>query len=181
MWTKCNIIIRDACRHTNKNTEIIPYIGVVFPFTGLLSFLFLDDFEGNANISVAIKSGSTELQLSSARYAQNTIDPHRETKSENFRTKFEQLKHWCLSFEFLSPQGRYKHMWNFFALSFYISPLFLPPSHKLNFWDSTTRAQQGSEATDVLANATSVHVRRQHGIYEWTVRPSDHRLPCRND
>ena len=24
-----------------------------------LSFLFLDDFEGNANISVAIKSGST--------------------------------------------------------------------------------------------------------------------------
>ena len=33
----------------------IPYIGVVFPFIGLLSldrynFLFLDDFEGNANI-----------------------------------------------------------------------------------------------------------------------------------
>ena len=25
----------------------------------LISFLFLDDFEGNANISVAIKSGST--------------------------------------------------------------------------------------------------------------------------
>ena len=28
---------------------------------GLLSFLILDDFEGNANISVAIKSGSTPI------------------------------------------------------------------------------------------------------------------------
>ena len=38
---------------------IIPYMGVVFSFIGLLSldllsFLFLDYFEGNANISVAI-------------------------------------------------------------------------------------------------------------------------------
>ena len=39
----------------------IPYIGVVFPFMGSLSFLFLDDFEGNANISAAIESGSTVL------------------------------------------------------------------------------------------------------------------------
>ena len=38
---------------------IIPYLGVVFPFMGLLSFLFVDDFEGNANISAAIKSSST--------------------------------------------------------------------------------------------------------------------------
>ena len=38
---------------------IIPYIGVVFPFMGSLSFLFLVDFEGNAAISVAIKSSST--------------------------------------------------------------------------------------------------------------------------
>ena len=38
---------------------IIPYTGVFFPFMGSLSFLFLDDFEGNANISVSIKSGST--------------------------------------------------------------------------------------------------------------------------
>ena len=29
----------------------------------LLSFLFLDDFEGNTNISVAIKSGSTVLSF----------------------------------------------------------------------------------------------------------------------
>ena len=29
----------------------------------LLSFLFLDDFEGNANISVAIKSGSTVINF----------------------------------------------------------------------------------------------------------------------
>ena len=34
-------------------------MGVVFPFMGSLSFLFLDDFERNARISVAIKSGST--------------------------------------------------------------------------------------------------------------------------
>ena len=39
------------------------YIGVVFPFMGLPSFLFLDDFEGNINISVAIKSGSTVSHL----------------------------------------------------------------------------------------------------------------------
>ena len=31
-----------------------------------LSFLFLDDFEGNANISVAIKFGSTVLALVAA-------------------------------------------------------------------------------------------------------------------
>ena len=40
---------------------IMPYIGVVFPFMGSLSFLFFVDFEGNANISVAIKSGFTVL------------------------------------------------------------------------------------------------------------------------
>ena len=38
-------------------TPIISYIGVVFPFMGLISFLFLDDFEENGNISVAIESG----------------------------------------------------------------------------------------------------------------------------
>ena len=38
---------------------IITIIGVVFSFIGSLSCLFLDDFEGNPNISVAIKSGST--------------------------------------------------------------------------------------------------------------------------
>ena len=37
-------------------TPIIPCIGVVFPFKGLLSFLFLGNFE--ENISVAIKSGA---------------------------------------------------------------------------------------------------------------------------
>ena len=42
---------------------IIPYIGIVFPFIGSLSLLFLDDFEGNANISVAIKSGSTVIKF----------------------------------------------------------------------------------------------------------------------
>ena len=43
-------------------TPSIPYIGVVFPFMGLLSFLFLDGFEGNTNISVPIKSGSTVIE-----------------------------------------------------------------------------------------------------------------------
>ena len=38
---------------------IIPYVGVVFPFMGSLSFLFLDDFERNTSIFVAIKSSST--------------------------------------------------------------------------------------------------------------------------
>ena len=38
---------------------IIPYKGVVFPFMGSLSGLFLDALEGNANISAAIKSSST--------------------------------------------------------------------------------------------------------------------------
>ena len=38
---------------------IIPYIGVIFPFMELLSFLFLGDLEVNANIFVAIKSGFT--------------------------------------------------------------------------------------------------------------------------
>ena len=35
------------------------YIGVVFSFNRPLSLDHCDDFEGNANISVAIKSGST--------------------------------------------------------------------------------------------------------------------------
>ena len=39
----------------------VPYIGVVFSFIGSLSldhyqFLFLDDFEGNTDISVAVNS-----------------------------------------------------------------------------------------------------------------------------
>ena len=38
---------------------IITYIGIVLSFMGSLPFLFVDDFEGSANISVAIKSGST--------------------------------------------------------------------------------------------------------------------------
>ena len=42
---------------------IIPYIGVVFPFMGSLSFLFLDDFEGNSYISVTIKFGSTVITM----------------------------------------------------------------------------------------------------------------------
>ena len=44
----------------------IPYIGVVFSFMGWLSlgsYHFLDDSEGNANVSVAIKSGSTVTQI----------------------------------------------------------------------------------------------------------------------
>mgnify|MGYP001796575078 CR=1 FL=1 len=40
---------------------IITYIGVVFPFMGSLSFLFLDDFEGNAKIYVTIKPSYTVL------------------------------------------------------------------------------------------------------------------------
>ena len=40
-------------------TSDIPYIGVVFLFIKLLSFLGLDNFEGNTNICVAIKLGST--------------------------------------------------------------------------------------------------------------------------
>ena len=50
---------------------IRPYIGVVFPFKGSLSldlyhfyFLILDNFEGNDNISVAIKSSSTVYGIS---------------------------------------------------------------------------------------------------------------------
>ena len=38
---------------------VIPYIGVVFSFMRSLSFLFLDDFEENPNIYVAMKSGFT--------------------------------------------------------------------------------------------------------------------------
>ena len=41
---------------------IISYTGVVFPFVGSPSFWFLDNFEENANISVAIKSSSTVLK-----------------------------------------------------------------------------------------------------------------------
>ena len=37
---------------------IIPYIGVVFSFMGSPSYLFPEDFIGNANICVAIKSSS---------------------------------------------------------------------------------------------------------------------------
>ena len=54
-----------------RNDTLIPYVGVVFPFIGLLSlsrslsFLFLHDFEGTANISVAIKSGSTVVTYGS--------------------------------------------------------------------------------------------------------------------
>ena len=43
---------------------VIPFIGVVFSFLGSLSFLFLDEFEGNANMSVAIKSSSTRRYVS---------------------------------------------------------------------------------------------------------------------
>ena len=42
-----------------ETIPIIPHIGVVFPLFGWLSFLFLGEFEGNTNISVAVKSGST--------------------------------------------------------------------------------------------------------------------------
>ena len=49
---------------TIKSSLIISYIGVVFSFMRSLSFLFLDDYEGDANISVRIKSGSTVFHLS---------------------------------------------------------------------------------------------------------------------
>ena len=42
-----------------RNYAVILCIGIVFPFMGSLSFLFLDDLKGNADIFVAIKSGST--------------------------------------------------------------------------------------------------------------------------
>ena len=42
---------------------IIPYIGVVFPFIGSRSYLFLDDFEGHANNSIAIKSSSAVVEV----------------------------------------------------------------------------------------------------------------------
>ena len=45
---------------------IIPYIGAVFSFVGLLSSLFLDDFEEDSNIPVAIKSGSTIITIKHA-------------------------------------------------------------------------------------------------------------------
>ena len=49
-------------------------LGVVFPLFGWLSFLFLGEFEGNTNIDVAIKSGST-------------IDADREGKMVDSRSK----------------------------------------------------------------------------------------------
>ena len=44
-------------------TPIVAYLGVVFPFIGLLSFLFFDDLEGIASISVAIKSGISRNEI----------------------------------------------------------------------------------------------------------------------
>ena len=49
-------------------TPIIPCIGVIFSFMGiavvrLLLCLFHDYFEGNTNISIAIKYGSTVLHF----------------------------------------------------------------------------------------------------------------------
>ena len=38
-----------------ENIPITPYMGVVFPFMGSLSFLFLGHYHENANICVAIK------------------------------------------------------------------------------------------------------------------------------
>ena len=67
---------------------IILYIGVVFSFMRSLSldryhFLFLDDFEGNANISVAIKSGST-VGPTSAFFTQITSCKTRNTENSVF-------------------------------------------------------------------------------------------------
>ena len=45
--------------HYTLYRSCLPIHGVVIVRS--LSFLFLDDFEGNTNISVAIKSGSTIL------------------------------------------------------------------------------------------------------------------------
>ena len=59
-----------------ENTPIIPYIEVAFPFMGWLSFLFLDDFEGNADISVAIKSGSTVCHFYSSGEEKPSIVCH---------------------------------------------------------------------------------------------------------
>ena len=53
--------------YTIEIMPIIAYIGVVFPFVVYLllsTFWFLNEFEGNANVSVAIKSGSTVYDLS---------------------------------------------------------------------------------------------------------------------
>ena len=47
---------------------ITPYIRVVFPFMGSLPFLFLDDFEGNANISVTIKCSSTVVHITTTLF-----------------------------------------------------------------------------------------------------------------
>ena len=43
--------------HYTLYRSCLPIYGIAIARS--LSFLFLDDFEGNANISVAIKSGST--------------------------------------------------------------------------------------------------------------------------
>ena len=57
--------------------QITDYMGVVFPLVGLplLDCYHFDGFEGNANISVAIKSGSTVITtchktyITTARYS----------------------------------------------------------------------------------------------------------------
>ena len=45
--------------HYTLYKSCLPIYGIAIVRS--LSFIFLDDFEGNANISVAIKSGSTVI------------------------------------------------------------------------------------------------------------------------
>ena len=56
MITFVGIHYRNYAYYT-LHRSCLPIYGITI--VKLLSFLFLDDFEGNANISVAIKSGST--------------------------------------------------------------------------------------------------------------------------
>ena len=49
--------------YTAETTHFISFVGVAFPFLGLLSFLFLE-FKSSAKISVAVKSGYTGLSHS---------------------------------------------------------------------------------------------------------------------
>ena len=49
-------------------TPVLPYIGVVFPLLGPPPFLFLDEFEGSSNVSIAIKCSSTAVSRVATQY-----------------------------------------------------------------------------------------------------------------
>ena len=64
-------IVRISYRNYTFYRSCLPIYGIAIVRS--LSFLFLDDFKGNANISIAIKSCSTVLQtqkLQFQRFAQ---------------------------------------------------------------------------------------------------------------